>query len=210
MKDFYTSLLLSCHWCFIWTGLYFNKIIKKFIIINGEKESTRPTSSNIGWLFAFKWRYWSSLYLGQWIWNRLQVMGSFSIILGWKNNIFTEFILTMKIWAFEKKSLEANIASNETENAETRSQRFQDFDQLKYSLRSVAENAPWFRNIYIVTNGQVPVWLNTSNPRVRIVTHNEIFEYKEHLPTFSSRNWFLSPVETRSDMLILTNGWFEP
>ena len=81
MKDFYTSLLLSCHWCFIWTGLYFNKIIKKFIIINGEKESTRPTSSNIGWLFAFKWRYWSCLYLGQWIWNRLQVMGSFSIIL---------------------------------------------------------------------------------------------------------------------------------
>ena len=103
----------------------------------------------------------------------------------------------MKIWAPEKKSLEANIASNETENAETRSQRFQDFDQLKYSLRSVAENAPWFRNIYIVTNGQVPVWLNTSNPRVRIVTHNEIFEYKEHLPTFSSRNWFLSPARTR-------------
>ena len=108
----------------------------------------------------------------------------------------------MKIWAFEKKSLEANIASNETENAETRSQRFQDFDQLKYSLRSVAENAPWFRNIYIVTNGQVPVWLNTSNPRVRIVTHDEIFEYKEHLPTFSSRNRFLSPVQTRSDTYI--------
>ena len=83
--------------------------------------------------------------------------------------------------------MEANIASNETENAETRSQRFQDFDQLKYSLRSVAENAPWFRNIYIVTNGQIPVWLNTSNPRVQIVTHNEqmnanVFGY-EHIFT---------------------------
>ena len=111
-----------------------------------------------------------------------------------------------EFWATVKKSLKANIASNETENSETRSQRFQDFDQLKYSLRSVAENAPWFRNIYIVTNGQVPVWLNTSNPRVRIVIHNEIFEYKEHLPTFSSRNWSQSPVPTQ----IRRYGWFGP
>ena len=80
VKDFYTSLLLSFNWCVIWTRLYFNKIIKKFIIINSEKESTRPTSSNIGRLFAIKWRYWSCLYLGQWIWNRLQVMGSYQII----------------------------------------------------------------------------------------------------------------------------------
>ena len=83
--------------------------------------------------------------------------------------------------------MEANTASNETENAETRSQRFQDFDQLLYSLRSVEENAPWFHKIWIVTNGQVPVWLNSSNPRIKVVTHEDIFEYKDHLPTFSSR-----------------------
>ena len=73
------------------------------------------------------------------------------------------FVFRWRYW-----SLEPNIASNETENAETRSQRFPDFDQLKYSLRGVTENAPWFRKIYIVTNGQVPVWFNNSNPRVRI------------------------------------------
>ena len=28
-------------------------------------------------------------------------------------------------------------------------------DQLKYSIRSVEMYAPWVRNIYIVTNGQV-------------------------------------------------------
>ena len=47
----------------------------------------------------------------------------------------------------------------------------------------------------------VPVWLNTSDPRVRIITHNEIFEYKEHLPTFSSRNW--SQFETQKETLNL-------
>ena len=47
-------------------------------------------------------------------------------------------------------------------------------------------NAPWIRNIYIVTNGQVPSWLDTSNPRIRVVTHREIFHDQSALPTFSS------------------------
>lgn len=56
----------------------------------------------------------------------------------------------------------------------------------RYSLRSLEVNAPWIRNIYIVTNGQVPTWLDTSNPRVKIVTHKEIFTEQNALPTFSS------------------------
>ena len=41
--------------------------------------------------------------------------------------------------------------------------RFTDFDQLKYSLRSVAKYAKWVRNIFLVTNGQKPPhWMNTS------------------------------------------------
>ncbi len=64
--------------------------------------------------------------------------------------------------------------------------RFQDNDELKYSLRSLEKYAPWIRNVYIVTNGQVPHWLNLTNPRIRIVTHEQIFLNKSHLPTFSS------------------------
>ena len=42
--------------------------------------------------------------------------------------------------------------------------RFTDFDQLKYSLRSVAKYAKWVRNIFLVTNGQQPPhWLNISS-----------------------------------------------
>jgi len=45
---------------------------------------------------------------------------------------------------------------------------------------------PWVRNIYIVTNGQVPLWLNTSHPKIRMVSHKEIFKWPDHLPTFNS------------------------
>lgn len=64
--------------------------------------------------------------------------------------------------------------------------RFADNNELKYSLRSVEQYAPWVRNIFIVTNGQVPSWLNLEHPRIRLVTHQEIFLNKSHLPTFSS------------------------
>jgi len=64
--------------------------------------------------------------------------------------------------------------------------RLRDIPLLKYSFRALATYAPFIRNLILVTNGQVPYWLNTSNPRVRLVTHREIFEHPEYLPTFNS------------------------
>ncbi|XP_063783880.1 N-acetylglucosamine-1-phosphotransferase subunits alpha/beta isoform X2 [Pseudophryne corroboree] len=64
--------------------------------------------------------------------------------------------------------------------------RFEDNEELRYSLRSIEKHAPWVRHVFIVTNGQIPSWLNLDNPRVTIVTHEEIFLNTSHLPTFSS------------------------
>lgn len=64
--------------------------------------------------------------------------------------------------------------------------RFEDNEELRYSLRSIERHAPWVRNIFIVTNGQIPSWLNLDNPRVTIVTHQDVFRNLSHLPTFSS------------------------
>ncbi|XP_017660356.1 PREDICTED: N-acetylglucosamine-1-phosphotransferase subunits alpha/beta isoform X4 [Lepidothrix coronata] len=64
--------------------------------------------------------------------------------------------------------------------------RFEDNEELRYSLRSIERHAPWVRHIFIVTNGQIPSWLNLDNPRITIVTHQEIFQNASHLPTFSS------------------------
>ena len=59
-------------------------------------------------------------------------------------------------------------------------------NQLKYAIRSFDKYAPWLRKIFIVTNGQVPDWLNTKIKNIRIVEHHDFFRHKSHLPTFSS------------------------
>ncbi|XP_032637826.2 N-acetylglucosamine-1-phosphotransferase subunits alpha/beta [Chelonoidis abingdonii] len=64
--------------------------------------------------------------------------------------------------------------------------RFEDNEELRYSLRSIERHAPWVRHIFIITNGQIPSWLNLDNPRITIVTHQDIFQNLSHLPTFSS------------------------
>ncbi|XP_045104372.1 N-acetylglucosamine-1-phosphotransferase subunits alpha/beta-like [Portunus trituberculatus] len=64
--------------------------------------------------------------------------------------------------------------------------RFEDNEELRYSLRSLEQHAPWVRRIFLVTNGQIPHWLNLDNPRLTIVTHQDIFPNASHLPTFSS------------------------
>lgn len=63
---------------------------------------------------------------------------------------------------------------------------YRDYGVIRYSIRSVEKFMPWVRNIIIVTNGQVPNWANTSSPKLRIVTHEQIFKNKENLPTFNS------------------------
>lgn len=63
-------------------------------------------------------------------------------------------------------------ASEEDQEVEEISKnRFADNDELKYSMRSLEKFAPWIRYIFLVTNGQIPSWLNTSHPRLRLISH---------------------------------------
>lgn len=64
--------------------------------------------------------------------------------------------------------------------------RFRNYGELRYSLRSIEKYAPWIRNIYIVTNGQVPAWLNAAHPQIHLVSHQDIFPDPHCLPTFNS------------------------
>ncbi len=59
-------------------------------------------------------------------------------------------------------------------------------DELRYSLRTLERFAPFVRRVHVVTAGQVPSWLDTPNPRVSVVDHEEIFPDPTHLPTFNS------------------------
>ncbi|NYH52847.1 hypothetical protein HNR06_002436 [Nocardiopsis arvandica] len=64
--------------------------------------------------------------------------------------------------------------------------RYTSRDELLYSLRSLEMFAPFVRNVYVVTDGQAPPWLDTGHPRVRVVDHKEIFDDPSVLPVFNS------------------------
>ena len=64
--------------------------------------------------------------------------------------------------------------------------RFRSLGELKYSLRSLHAYAPWVRQVFLVTDGKVPSWLNPDCPKLRLVSHVEIFENSGDLPTFNS------------------------
>eukprot|EP01091_Cochliopodium_minus_P007960 TRINITY_DN1784_c0_g2_i1.p1 TRINITY_DN1784_c0_g2~~TRINITY_DN1784_c0_g2_i1.p1 ORF type:complete len:461 (+),score=87.36 TRINITY_DN1784_c0_g2_i1:59-1384(+) len=99
------------------------------------------------------------------------------IVYTWVNGSDPLFLKNLN----EALKTHKNLNENEYKSA-----RYNNRDELKYSLRSVEKYFDWYNNIYIVTNGQIPSWLNTSHPRIKVITHQEIFLNKKDLPTFSS------------------------
>ncbi|AGL20393.1 hypothetical protein L083_6883 [Actinoplanes sp. N902-109] len=65
--------------------------------------------------------------------------------------------------------------------------RFASRDELRYSLRSLHCFAPWVNHIYLVTDDQVPEWLDPAAPGITLVSHREIFGDTGTLPTFNSQ-----------------------
>lgn len=63
--------------------------------------------------------------------------------------------------------------------------RFRDYGLLRFWFRGVEKFAPWVRQIHFVTSGQRPEWLDTNNPKLRLVDHKD-FIPAEFLPTYNS------------------------
>ncbi|MDR1696852.1 MAG: Stealth CR1 domain-containing protein [Rickettsiales bacterium] len=87
-------------------------------------------------------------------------------------------------------------------------ERFEQFDELKYSLRSAEKFAPWINHIFIVTDNQIPAWFK-KNPRVTIVDHTEIIP-KKYLPTFNSSciELFLHKIPGLAEHFLFANDDF--
>ncbi len=79
-----------------------------------------------------------------------------------------------------RRGITAELSSSSSGRA-----RFESRDELRYSMRSVFLFAPWARRIHLVTAGQVPDWLDPSDPRINLVDHRDILP-AEVLPTFNS------------------------
>ena len=87
-------------------------------------------------------------------------------------------------WKAEKKAFERDYGKNlrESDNGE---ERFRNWDLFRYWFRAVEKYAPWVGNVYLVTCGHIPEWLNTDAPKLKLVSHADYIP-KENLPTFNS------------------------
>lgn len=72
--------------------------------------------------------------------------------------------------------------------------RFNQVDEIKLSVHSILKYAPFIRNIFIVTDNQIPSFLKKNSSRadyskIKIIDHSEIFAGEEkYLPTFNCRS----------------------
>lgn len=93
--------------------------------------------------------------------------------------------------------------SNANSNA-----RYESWNNLHLIFRGIERFMPWAHKVFLVVCGreQIPEFLNTGHPKLRIVTHEEYIP-KEYLPTFNSNtiemNYFR--IEDLSENFILFN-----
>lgn len=83
------------------------------------------------------------------------------------------------VWQAEKKKYD-------TKAGDSRITRYRDWGTLRYWFRGVERYAPWVGNIYFVTYGHKPDWLNVNHPKLIMVNHKDFIPEK-YLPTFSCR-----------------------
>ena len=87
-------------------------------------------------------------------------------------------------------------------------ERYRDWENFRYWFRAVEENCKWVNKIFLVvaSESQVPDWLDTTNPKLRIVYHKDYIP-KELLPTFNTMTieLYLSKIKDLSDNYVYCN-----
>ena len=85
-------------------------------------------------------------------------------------------------WRLSRNKKLAEITGKEVDN---RDERYRDYGIFKYWFRCVEKNAPWVRKIHLVTNGQVPEWLNTKHDKLQLDFHDSFMDPRS-LPTYNT------------------------
>lgn len=107
------------------------------------------------------------------------------------------------LWQARQQAALANRNDGATINT---TGRYANNDELKYSLRSVEKHIPWIHKIFIVTDNQIPSWLDIHHPKITIVDHREILP-PEALPCFNSRviEYFMYRIPGLSEYFLYAN-----
>lgn len=116
-----------------------------------------------------------------------------------------DFVITWVDGADEDWRSRKSLYSGRSDE-DDRPERYRDWDLLKYWFRGVEKHAPWVRKIHFVTCGHLPAWLDTSNPKLNIVKHEDYIP-KEYLPTFNSHviEFHMHKIKGLSDNFVYFN-----
>ena len=85
-------------------------------------------------------------------------------------------------------------------------ERYRDYGTLKFLFRSIEKYAPWVRKIFLITDNQVPSWMDTNNKKVKIIDHKDIINSK-YLPVFNSNviEWNMYKIPNLSQNFVYFN-----
>lgn len=85
----------------------------------------------------------------------------------------------------DKTWLEKYNKYSDEDTLDVKNARFRDFYIFQYWFRAVEKYAPWVHHIFLVTDRQVPTWLNVDNKKLTVVDHSQLIDAK-YLPVFNS------------------------
>lgn len=132
--------------------------------------------------------------------------GNIDIVLPWVDGSDPSWQAEKNEWLLKNPGISAGIDPNANSNC-----RYESWDNLQYIFRGIEKFMPWVHKVFLVTNGQVPAFLNTDHPKLRLITH-ESYIPEEYLPTFNSgtieMNYFR--ISDLSENFILFNDDFFP
>lgn len=88
-------------------------------------------------------------------------------------------------WIQKKEQYRDEGISEKRASQRKANTRYRDWGLLPYWFRGIEQYAPWVHHIFLVTDRQIPKWLNTAHPKISVIDHTE-FIPEQYLPTFNS------------------------
>lgn len=108
-------------------------------------------------------------------------MGKIDFVITWVDG-------SDPVWASKKQRYsdeESGASLGKKAVRDEKTVRYRDWGLLPFLFRGIEKCAPWVHHVYLVTDGQVPDWLDTKCPKLTVVDHKD-FIPDEYLPAFSA------------------------
>jgi hypothetical protein len=107
--------------------------------------------------------------------NRQELSMDIDLVVFWEDYTDIDYIRLNSVYQRNKDSGQQDLYGNRV---------FKDREILRYFLRSVEKHLKFIRNIFIITNYELPSWINFCNSRIKPLSYRTIIPFNV-LPIFN-------------------------